>query len=175
MMILWRDSLAECAKRRALNPNVLEVLLPSIAAGGAGCLTNIALKAVGVLLRASAPGVEIFTWAVLVALPALVQLNYLNRGLQLYPQTVFLPIYTAILVLLSTVVGAIFYEEHTELMAQPRWQHLFTLGVTWIVTGISLFTFREPESSDSPKGASRSSMARAAAATEAGAPAPIAG
>eukprot|EP00443_Scrippsiella_acuminata_P030897 CAMPEP_0115317224 /NCGR_PEP_ID=MMETSP0270-20121206/78543_1 /TAXON_ID=71861 /ORGANISM="Scrippsiella trochoidea, Strain CCMP3099" /LENGTH=404 /DNA_ID=CAMNT_0002736685 /DNA_START=73 /DNA_END=1285 /DNA_ORIENTATION=- len=145
IMMLRRGELAKSAQRRAGNPNVLEVLLPSIVAGG----HKLALKAVGVLLRASAPGSEILAWSVMVVVPAAIQLNYLNRGLQLYPQTVFVPIYTALLVLLSTIIGAIFYQEHTALMAQPGWQTLFSLGVFWIVGGISLFAFREPEASES--------------------------
>lgn len=125
--------------------SMLEVLLPTTIAGGSGALTNISLKAVGVLMRAGEPAVSYLPWAVLTAVPALLQLNYMSKGLQLYPQTVFIPIYTAILVLLSTVGGIIFYQEYVQLPTHPQGRQTFTLGVGTIAAGIALFSYRPPD------------------------------
>lgn len=144
---MWwcRETLAKSAKQRGAKPHVYEVLLPAVVSGSCGCISNIGLKAVGVLLRNSGFTYDVVPWAVFTVAAAALQLNYINRGLHLYPQTVFIPIYTAFLVLLSTVVGSVFYQENMQLMNQIRWQLSFAFGLTCIVAGISLFAFRESE------------------------------
>jgi len=82
--------------------------------------------------------------------PAAVQLNYINRGLQLYPQTVFIPIYTAFLVLLSTIVGAVFYQEHTQFLNHLRLQICFAIGISCIIAGIGMFAFRTENCAQAP-------------------------
>jgi len=145
LMWWFQEPLAESAKRRYLNPAVHEVVLPAFVAGAVGCLANINLKAVGVLLRNSGTSHELAPWVIMTVGPAAVQLNYINRGLQLYPQTVFIPIYTAFLVLLSTIVGAVFYQEHTQFLNHLRLQICFAIGICCIIAGIGMFAFRSPE------------------------------
>eukprot|EP00449_Zooxanthella_nutricula_P012516 CAMPEP_0198506586 /NCGR_PEP_ID=MMETSP1462-20131121/11791_1 /TAXON_ID=1333877 /ORGANISM="Brandtodinium nutriculum, Strain RCC3387" /LENGTH=99 /DNA_ID=CAMNT_0044235811 /DNA_START=60 /DNA_END=355 /DNA_ORIENTATION=+ len=49
-----RAELEQAAQARPSNPNIAEVLLPAVVASGCGCIANIALKAVGELLKTKA-------------------------------------------------------------------------------------------------------------------------
>jgi len=130
------------AQARPSNPRLRDVLLPAVTAACMGCFTNIGLKALGVLLRRSAPLPQLLACCAACAAPALAQLNYLNRGLQLYPQTVFIPVYNSLLVLLETTSGSIFYREYPAILADVRWTSLFALGFGAVVVGIALFALR---------------------------------
>merc|ERR1719436_1946179 len=150
-MRVHREVLEANARRRPSNPNVLEMLLPAVVAGAAGCLTNVALKGVGVLLRSGWSFLDILPWVLLTALSALTQLNYVSRGLKFYQQTLFIPVYQSMLVLLSTVVGMVFYQEYRQIRHIDT--YAFAFGVAGIVGGISCFAFRF---SDDTRDSSRS-------------------
>jgi len=124
------------------HPRLFEVLLPAVAAGGAGALSNIMLKAVGVLLRAQTRWVELLPWVVLTLAPAGLQLNYMSRGLKMFPQTVFIPIYQAVLVLSIVFAGSAFYKEREQLDVYPQATQRFTAGLLLNVFGIYLFSLR---------------------------------
>merc|ERR1712154_740086 len=89
---------------------------------------------------------QVLPWLALTALPAILQLNYLNRGLQLYPQTLFIPVYTSSLIVVTAFGGAIFFQEF-ELMTHSV---CFGLGVTLVACGISLFSLRKEDGASAP-------------------------
>lgn len=148
-MLMFARELEDAAVARPENPPISHVLLPALASAGAGCFTAIGLKAFVELAQAQAPWSHL-TICVLVGVvpPALVQLNFVNRGLRLYPQTIFLPVYKAALVLLSTACASVFYHEYALLLARDRSGAqlvMFWLGVFLIACGIGAFGLRQAE------------------------------
>jgi len=134
--------LEKAARQRPLNPRLADVLLPAVTAASAGSLTNVHLKAEAELIKSGAPG-SCCLWGLIFVLTfAAVQLNFVNRGLQLYMQTVFLPVYSSLLVLGCTAYGAVFYQEYEELLAHDG--RAFITGIALILSGIGLFTKRRP-------------------------------
>ena len=82
---------------------------------------------------------------------AVVQINFINRGLALYPQTLFFPVYSSMLVLANTIFGALYYEEYLNLLTTPSDFGYFVFGCLLIVQGINLFRWRTldiPEAKD---------------------------
>jgi len=148
-MCVHSKAIEASARSRQLNPNIVEVLLPAIVAGGAGSFSNIGLKGIGVLLRSGWSFVEILPWGLLAAAAALVQINYVSRGLRLYQQTIFLPIYQSMLVLMSSVFGMVFYQEYRQLGLRDAAS--FFMGVAGIVSGVRLFACRSPDVSEGIK------------------------
>lgn len=149
-----RPQIEMSAMQRPLNPNIFEVSLPAVVAAGCGCLTNISLKGVGELLKGGAEFGHLLMWLLTALMTALAQLNYINRGLRLYLQTVFFPVYSALLVLTNTLYGLIFYQEYGALVKRPDLSVLFAVGILAIVLGVVLFTFRRSDCNDSAHGAS---------------------
>jgi len=119
---------------------VHQMLMPALASAGCGLFSNINLKAAGILL-ASGQIWPVLPWLILTVLPAALQINYLNKGMQLYPQAVFIPIYSACLMLATTIGGAIFYQDYTYIR---DWHTMlmFFGGATAVAGGISLFALR---------------------------------
>jgi len=144
MMYMSRRAKAmeKSAMARPINPNMLEVTLPGIVAAGWGCFSNIALKGVGILLGKNADLLEWVQWLSILVISAMAQINYVNKGLHLYLQTVFLPVYSALLVVCNTLYGLIFYEEYTDLLHDSGKCAVFVSGVAFIVFGVTLFTLR---------------------------------
>jgi len=143
----FRERIAEAALKHADRPKVLEMMLPAITAAVCAGYSNIGLKALGVMLRTGFKGLSTgmvltVAWVAVSVFAALVQLNFVNRGLRLYQQTVFLPIYKSLLIVSNTVAGLVFFEEYKKLIASPTWFALFLCGVGSITAGISLFRFR---------------------------------
>jgi len=143
-MSLRRTDIELSAMTRPTNPKICHVFLPAFAAASTGCIANIFLKVVGELFATHGE-----MWQIAACLPFLAtlggaQLNYLNRGLRLYMQTVFFPIYSALLMLSNTVFGMIFFREYEALLDQGRWIG-FAAGTALVVTGIVMFTLRRAE------------------------------
>jgi len=153
LILLWslycmsalRSDIEASAMARSSNPHLGHVLLPAFAAAGCGCLANLMLKAFGELLKV---GFSLSTFLMLVAtaIPAVGQLNFVNRGLRLYQQTVFFPVYNALLVLTCTIYGLLFYREYAVLFRKSWPFACFALGLLSITFGVLLFTFRTSES-----------------------------
>mmetsp|Transcript_33111 Transcript_33111/g.72250 ORF Transcript_33111/g.72250 Transcript_33111/m.72250 type:complete len:185 (-) Transcript_33111:31-585(-) len=142
LMSRWRSRIEASAKARPGNPNMCEVLLPALVAAGCGCIANIALKGLGELLQDKAEVVQCSLWLVMALLPACVQLNYISRGLRLYQQTVFFPVYNSLLVLTNTAYGLIFYREYDGLLASSSGSVVFFLGILLVMMGVALFARR---------------------------------
>lgn len=137
-----RARIEEEAAERFDTPNLHHLLLPAWSAAGAGCITNVGLKVLGELMAAGASRLQLWAALTFLVVPsALVQQQAMNKGLRLYPQTVFFPIYSALLVLTNTVFGALFFEEYLSLDGRGR-SGLFVLGIGLVMAGISLFSQR---------------------------------
>eukprot|EP00747_Dinoflagellata_sp_TGD_P011479 gnl/TRDRNA2_/TRDRNA2_120792_c0_seq1.p1 gnl/TRDRNA2_/TRDRNA2_120792_c0~~gnl/TRDRNA2_/TRDRNA2_120792_c0_seq1.p1 ORF type:complete len:467 (-),score=66.55 gnl/TRDRNA2_/TRDRNA2_120792_c0_seq1:66-1466(-) len=150
-MKINRQAVEESAKRRVTNPLLAEVLLPSSMAAGMGALANIALKALGELIKAKASVWTILLGLILSCIPAMIQLNYVNRGLQLYMQTIFVPIYSAELLFTNTFFGMIFYKEFSKFITKNDLAAVFLLGIVLVLLGIFFFTYRRPDQLDTPR------------------------
>jgi hypothetical protein len=149
-----RALVEECARLRPSAPNRLHVSVVAFAAAGMGGIANLALKA-GVELIKTPPvrggeasmihhGGGCIACLLVAAVAATAQLNYVNRGLRLYMQTVFVPIHYALLVVMNTFYGAVVYEEYGEVFANGARAYLFCLGMMLIIQGICTFTLRKP-------------------------------
>jgi len=134
----------KCARERPENPYILHVVMTALSAALCGVVANIGLKAIGELIKAKSSKPQIFGCVLLVAPAALMQVNVINRGLFLFPQTVFLSVYGALLVLANTMYGALFYEEYVTLLSSISHCAFFSNGCLIIVIGICLFSRRQP-------------------------------
>lgn len=139
-----RPEIEKLASEQPQNPHLPHVLLPAVVASLCGAVANIGLKGVGELLRYDSPHVQVLLCVLFVAPAAALQVNFINRGLLLYPQSVFLSVYGAILVLMNTMYGALFYEEYKALLASRMNLIYFAVGCALILLGIWLFKFRQP-------------------------------
>lgn len=152
-------SLAACAARQRLRrsdieeesaeffeaPNLKHLLLPAWLAAGIGGITNIGMKVLGEFFVAGAPGLQVLGALLLgVACPAVLQQQSLNNGLRLYPQTVFFPVYSSLLVLANTILGLIFFEEYAILIRKQQESAIvgFGMGLVIVAMGIVLFSWR---------------------------------
>mmetsp|Transcript_26752 Transcript_26752/g.49125 ORF Transcript_26752/g.49125 Transcript_26752/m.49125 type:complete len:334 (-) Transcript_26752:160-1161(-) len=130
-------------------PRVPFVILAAWLAAGTGCVTNISIKILSELLSAG-QNKELLALAALlcgVVPAALLQQQALNKGLRLYPQTVFFPIYSSLLMLANTFFGAIFFDEYIGLLQGSR-GFMFASGLNLIVMGIFLFSWRTGDPKD---------------------------
>lgn len=141
-MRCFAAQIEDSAKARPTNPVVFEVLLPAIVASCLGALVNIGLKAFGELVKSGAAFWYCFVWLLAAASFAIFQLNYVNRGLRLYMQTVYFPVYNSLLVVTNTFLGLIFYNEYEDLLEDVRRCLIFAFGIVVIVIGICMFRLR---------------------------------
>lgn len=137
------EEMERLAIRRQQNPHLPHVLRPAIAAALCGAAANIGLKAISELIRWHGFARQVLFCGVLVLPAALFQVNFINRGLCLYPQSVFMSVYGAVLVLSNTFFGAIFYREYVALLSSASRFMCFSIGCVLILAGISLFKYRE--------------------------------
>jgi len=149
LFLVWemrqlKEEMERLAMRRQHNPYLPHVLRPAIAAALCGAVANIGLKAIGELVRWHGAAWRVFFCGLLFAPAALFQINFINRGLFLYPQSIFMSVYSAALVLSNTVFGAIFYREYVALLSSVSGFMCFSFGCMLILAGISLFQYREP-------------------------------
>lgn len=146
-----RPEIERLASEQPHNPHLPHVLLPALAAALCGAVANIGLKGVGELLRSESPRVQVVACVLIVAPAAILQVNFINRGLFLYPQSVFISVYGALLILMNTMYGALFYEEYKPLLASRVRLFWFACGCSLIMVGIWLFRLREPVKGDAHK------------------------
>mmetsp|Transcript_105288 Transcript_105288/g.255616 ORF Transcript_105288/g.255616 Transcript_105288/m.255616 type:complete len:322 (-) Transcript_105288:202-1167(-) len=143
----FHEEMAAAAVKHRDNPKVKEMLLPAVSAAVCAGYSNVGLKALGVMLHTGSDSSSTAAYLTTIWLPvtiiaAVVQLNFVNRGLKLYQQTIFLPIYKSVLIVSNTAAGLVFYQEYQALLADPMWFGLFICGVASITVGIGLFRFR---------------------------------
>ncbi|CAE8601338.1 unnamed protein product [Polarella glacialis] len=142
VMLTQRAQIEASAKERPDNPRIRDVLLPALVACGFGGIANIMLKCLGELIKEQAGVLKCGVCLLLAALPGAAQLNFINGGLRLYPQLVFFPIYSAILILVTTCFGLVFFQEYGSLLAHTGRLVVFILGVVFVCLGIVSFTMR---------------------------------
>lgn len=139
-----RLEMERLAAERKENPYLPHVVLPALAAALCGAVANIGLKGVGELVKAQGQWYQVVACVLVVAPAAIAQVNFINRGLFLYPQSIFLSVYSALLVLANTIYGALFYEEYRSLLGSTAHFLFFVFGCYIIVQGIWLFKLRAP-------------------------------
>eukprot|EP00747_Dinoflagellata_sp_TGD_P031681 gnl/TRDRNA2_/TRDRNA2_135476_c0_seq1.p1 gnl/TRDRNA2_/TRDRNA2_135476_c0~~gnl/TRDRNA2_/TRDRNA2_135476_c0_seq1.p1 ORF type:complete len:429 (-),score=41.41 gnl/TRDRNA2_/TRDRNA2_135476_c0_seq1:75-1319(-) len=148
------SEIEQSAKCRPLNPKLLEASLPAFVAAAFGSITKITLKVGFELFKhggeMGVPPRYAAYCLTFCFIPAALQLNYVNRGLRLYMQTIFVPIYTALQVITNTLYGAVFFEEYTELLANRSHFCIFSVGILLITSGACLFLFRSPKVESTP-------------------------
>jgi len=130
------------AAEKLENPSLLKVILPAWAAAGTATLTNLGLKAFSELLKVSLKASIVCFVAVVVPCAA-VQIQSINRGLRLYPQTIFFPIYSSLLVLSNSLFGSLIFLESVAM--KPHEIGVFGLGVALVMAGISLYSQRKSD------------------------------
>jgi uncharacterized membrane protein len=155
-MARHREHIEALARSRPSNPKMGHVLLPALVAAGSACFSNILLKALGELVKSGAVALQLSVCLVAAGLPAIVQLNFVNKGLALYQQTVFVPVYSSLLVLVNTFYGLIFYREYVALLQHPERCGFFLFGVLLVILGVVAFSLRKPDKVDKQDVDSRS-------------------
>jgi len=155
-MARHRAHIEALARSRPSNPNLCHVLLPALVAAGSACFSNILLKAVGELVKSGAVALQLSICLAAAGMPAIVQLNFVNKGLALYQQTVFVPVYSSLLVVINTFYGLIFYREYVALLQQRERCGLFFGGVLLVILGVVAFSLRKPDKVDKQNVDSRS-------------------
>lgn len=116
--------------------NLLTVLI-AFTAGGMAALLNVFLKVLGEFTQAAIAGEEaaIGVWStihpyyslLLVILMAFGMISFISQGLEHSVAVLFLPVYNCLFIVLSSVMGGVFFQE---------FDHLSSLGVTLFPTGI---------------------------------------
>jgi len=144
-----RARIEEVAKRDFDSPRLEFVLLAAWQTAAAGCITNIGIKVFSELLVAGAQHrpLAFASFCIGILPSALGQQQALNKGLRLYPQTVFFPIYSSLLMLANTFFGAVFFNEYVGLLEGERGA-IFGLGLLLVVVGIFLFSQRGGQNGD---------------------------
>jgi len=124
----------------------------------AGCFAgeqNVTVKAVAEVFEQTFSGNDegwrtpypyIFISVIIVT--AFMQLTFLNKGIQIVDAVKFLPIYNSSMIVFSTVVGLVFYEEYRNLTLAG----LLASVASWLVIcgGVILISYREAAISPSP-------------------------
>lgn len=133
-------------------------------AGGFGALQNIFFKSAGVLTKTSVieGGESAWTTAypyvflITVAILAISQLSFLNKGMARYDAILILPLYNACYIFLSVSMGALYFGEFDNFdLLQSI---LFPVGVFITVLGILLFIFKPRENKSESGLKSKSSV-----------------
>jgi len=155
-MARHRGHIEALARSRPSNPKMGHVLLPAMVAAGSACFSNILLKALGELVKSGAVALQLSACLAAAGLPAVVQLNFVNKGLALYQQTIFVPVYSSLLVLINTFYGLIFYREYVALLQRQERCVFFLGGVLLVILGVAMFSLRKPDKADKQNVDSRS-------------------
>ena len=118
-----------------------------------GSLQNIVLKMVTKLTSNSSSWSDYPLYLSIIAVLVLAtrQLGWLNKGLAVFDGVVFLPVYNTTLILLSTLVGSVFYQEYKT--QSNRDLGLFALGCFIAVSGILIIAIKAKHSDFSAEAA----------------------
>jgi len=146
-MWLKRATITRAAELNPCNPNMFHVVMVAFAAAGPGAIANILLKTISEMIAQNV-WLECIAPVILLAPAAVLQLNFINRGLRLYPQTVFFPIYNTLLVFGNTTCGAIYFEEFKILFQHSVNTTIFLLGILFVFAGILCFARRSNDTAE---------------------------
>jgi hypothetical protein len=129
-------------------PIKLRPALFAFVAGGLGAILNIMLKVVGEFTQGALSGqkeaslawgsVHPYYHILVVFFLAVGMISFINQGLERFPAVSFLPLYNCLFIILSTLLGALFFREFDEFSTKAV--ILFSLGVSTTVFGISLIS-----------------------------------
>jgi len=132
-------------------------LVYGVIAGIAGAQQFLFLKAsVEIVKHAIEHGAVAFShWSsyafvVIAVVCALLQIRYLNEGLALYDNVIFLPMYNTWLIMIGVANGGIVYTEFANAAHGKKFVYFF-LGMGLALTGISMLTLRPGASSEEPE------------------------
>lgn len=128
--------------------------------GGFGALQNIFFKSAGVLMKTSVfDGGESawttwypYVFLITVAVLAILQLSFLNKGMSRYDAVLVFPLYNASYIFLSVSMGALYFGEFATFSTTQA--ILFPVGVVITLLGIIMFIFK-PRDSMSEQGKSQ--------------------
>jgi len=140
-MWLKRTLITRAAELNPCNPNMFHVVMLAFAAAGFGAMANILLKTVSEMIAQNL-WLDCIALVILLAPAACLELNFINRGLRYYPQTVFFPIYNTFLVFGNTTCGAIYFKEFKILFQDRVNATMYFLGILSIFAGILRFAGR---------------------------------
>ena len=118
---------ASRVQNREDNPPFWDVVLHSVVPASFGTVTNTLVKVFAEMVKLTLTNLKCFAdvfvydpsrwWIVAVWLAATlsvaIQLYYTNRGFQLYPQMVFVPVFSSLLLLGNTFGGGLFFSEQS--------------------------------------------------------------
>ena len=144
------SSLSTLSSTSAPSPILLPLLF-SFLSGSFGAVTNILLKAVSSIVETSVafhvegePSLwvswEPYVFIGATVASALLQIIFLNRGLSLFDAVNFIPLYTAFMIVVSTVAGGLYYHEFEQMEAVSL--VMFGVGTTIVLAGVLVGVLR---------------------------------
>ncbi|KAH9254081.1 hypothetical protein BASA81_007956 [Batrachochytrium salamandrivorans] len=118
-------------------------------AGGLGAVLNVLLKVVGEFSQGALSGwdpsaqdvwstVHPYYNIVFIALMAVGMISFINQGLERFPAVSFLPLYNCLFIVLSTLLGALFFKEFDDFSVKAS--IMFPLGICVTIVGISMLS-----------------------------------
>jgi len=145
LAILWKcdEWRSEASVGKAFTtppPRMSQVVVIASTAAIAGCLMNLHLKATAELIKSGSSWSGVVLSLLCCAPYAALQMNFISRGLRLYMQTLFVPVYNSLLMVSVTFCGGIFYGEGALIDRKARWY--FTVGLLLCLSGLWQLTLR---------------------------------
>jgi len=147
ILVLLSGSAIALHYERSCSPKLRPALFAFVA-GGLGALLNIMLKVVGEFTQGALSGesqasaawgsIHPYYHLFVVLLMAVGMISFINQGLERFPAVSFLPLYNCLFIVLSTLLGALFFREFDTF--GTRAIILFPLGISITVLGISLIS-----------------------------------
>jgi len=129
-------------------PPKLRPAVFAFVAGGLGAILNIMLKVVGEFTEGALSGqveaedawssVHPYYHILIVFFLAVGMISFINQGLERFPAVSFLPLYNCLFIILSTLLGALFFREFDDFTL--RADIMFPLGVCTTIFGISIIS-----------------------------------
>lgn len=125
-------------------------------AGGLGAVLNVLLKVVGEFSQGALSGEPSAqdVWStphpyyniVFIALMAVGMISFINQGLERFPAVSFLPLYNCLFILLSTLLGALFFKEFDDFSVKAS--IMFPLGIFVTILGIAMLSMGTANKTD---------------------------
>jgi hypothetical protein len=139
------------------NPPFGDMLLHSFVPAAFGTITNTLVKVFAEMVKLILVGMksfeDVFVYepSRLCIVPVFlaanvvvsIQLYYMNRGFQLYPQMIFVPVFSSLLLLGNTFGGGLFFSEQAAISHKDG--TIFCVAVGLVAAGVMLFSQRQPE------------------------------
>ncbi|KAH9261381.1 hypothetical protein BASA81_000013 [Batrachochytrium salamandrivorans] len=129
---------------RIKSPNLLTIVI-AFTAGGMGAVLNVFLKVVGEFLTGAIGDDDMsakLVWStvhpyyslLVIIIMAFGMISFISQGLEHSVAVLFLPVYNCLFIILSSVLGGLFFQEFDTLGSTGL--ILFPLGISVIVMGI---------------------------------------